>query len=75
MTRHDILSKTVLHCAVDGGGRCGGQRKNWCRDVKERAVRPMPTLPSSKTGINGGKVYPCAPYPQRPVTVKQQMNE
>ena len=41
VTRHDSLSKTILHGTMEGGRRCGRQRKCWMDNIKEWTYLPM----------------------------------
>ena len=44
VTRHDILSKTILQGTLEGGRRRGRQRKRWMGNIKEWTFLPMPEL-------------------------------
>ncbi len=44
VVRHDSLAKTVLQGTVEGGRRCGRQRKSWSDNVKEWTALPMQDL-------------------------------
>ena len=44
VTRHDSLSKTVLKGTLEGGQRCGRQRKCWMDNIRVSAFLPMPEL-------------------------------
>ena len=44
ITRHDSLFKTILQGTLEGGRRCGWQRKCWMENNKEWTSLPMPEL-------------------------------
>ena len=44
VTRHDSLSKTILHGALESGRRRGRQRKCWMDNIKEWTSLPTPEL-------------------------------
>ena len=44
VTRHDSLFKTILQDTLEGGWRCGRQRKCWMVNIKEQTSLPMPDL-------------------------------
>ena len=37
----DSLAKTILHGTLEGGRRCGRQRKCWVDDIKEWTFLPL----------------------------------
>ena len=46
VTCQNSLSKTILQGTLEGGRRCGRQRKCWVENIKERTSLPMPELPT-----------------------------
>ena len=44
VTRHDNLSKTILHSTLEGGRRRGRQRKCWMDNIREWTSLPVPEL-------------------------------
>ena len=44
VTRHHILSKTILQGTLEGGRRLGRQRKRWKDKIKEWTYLQMPEL-------------------------------
>ena len=47
VTRHDSLSKTILHGTMDSGRRRGQQTKSWMDSAKEWTSLPVPELLSA----------------------------
>ena len=44
VTRHESFSKTILQGTLEGGRRCGRQRKCWIDIIKEWTSLPTPEL-------------------------------
>ena len=70
VTRHDSLSKTILHGTVEGRRRLGLQRKCWLDNIKEGTSLPVPGPLAEKTGRGSLLNRPWCPRdePIRPGT-------
>ena len=68
VTRHDSLSKTILHGKLEGRRRRGRQRKCWMDNIKEWTSLPMaelPTMASRKKYWKKKKIVTSSGQPYR----------